>query len=89
MGIFNFGNKKEDKSKNIAKNRLKLILIQDRALLSPQLFEQMKAELIEVMSKYVDIDQTDLDINIEQFSEDSRKTRLVADIPINPKNKIE
>lgn len=86
MGLFGFGKKKENKSKNVAKNRLKLILIQDRAMLPPQEFEKMKEEIVAVISKYVDIDKTGLDINIDQALSDARQTRLVADIPINPKN---
>lgn len=87
MGIFNFFNKSSDKSKNIAKDRLKLVLIHDRAMLSAGVLDQMKDEIIEVISKYVDIDRDELNIDIAQNPENSRRTTLVANIPLKPKKR--
>ncbi len=58
MGFFSFLNK--EKSSSVAKDRLKLVLIHDRAMLSPKMLENLKDELIAVISKYVDIDRDSL-----------------------------
>ncbi|QNM15475.1 MULTISPECIES: cell division topological specificity factor MinE [Fusobacterium] len=85
MGIFSFFNRDSNKSKNIAKDRLKLVLIHDRAMLSSGMLDQMKDEIIEVISKYVDIDKNELNIDIAQNTENNRRTTLVANIPLKPK----
>ncbi|MBR8701760.1 Cell division topological specificity factor [Fusobacterium sp. DD29] len=85
MGIFSFFNKDSNKSKNIAKDRLKLVLIHDRAMLSSGMLEQMKDELIEVISKYVEIDRNELNIDIAQSPDNNRRTTLIANIPLRPR----
>ncbi len=64
---------------SIAKERLKLILVQDRALLSPALLSEMKEEIIEVISKYLEIKQSDIKINIQR---ETHETVLEATIPV-------
>ena len=79
-----FGRKKE-KSKNVAKERLKLVLVHDRSDLSPQFLEMIKNDIIEVISKYADIDEEALDIKITKTKKDTKDTptsSLVANIPI-------
>lgn len=66
-------------SKNIAKKRLQLVLIQDRNAISPELMEELKNELIAVISKYVEIDDTNIDVNL---SGDDDSVALVASIPV-------
>ena len=66
-------------TKSVAKERLKLILVQDRALLSPSLLNDMREEIINVISKYLDIQQSDISIQIQR---ESRKTILEAIIPV-------
>ncbi|MGY0395365.1 cell division topological specificity factor MinE [Fusobacterium sp. SYSU M8A802] len=85
MGIFSFFNKEEKKSKNVAKDRLKLVLIHDRAMLSSGMLEQMKDDIIAVISKYVDIDRDALNIDIAENPENIRRTTLVANIPLKTK----
>lgn len=82
MGLFDFLKKDSDSSKSIAKDRLKFVLIHDRAMLPSGVLEQMKDEIIEVISKYVDIDKDSLNIEIAQNPENSRKSALVANIPL-------
>ena len=84
MGLFSFFNKEEKKSKNVAKDRLKLVLIHDRAMLSGML-EQMKDDIIAVISKYVEIDKESLNIDIAENPDNTRRTTLVANIPLKPK----
>lgn len=62
-----------------AKERLKLVLIHDRTDLTPAALEKMKNELINVISHYVDIDPTLVNIAMTQ---EGREQRLVADIPL-------
>ncbi|MGL5049187.1 MAG: cell division topological specificity factor MinE [Fusobacteriaceae bacterium] len=80
MGFFNFLNK--EKSSSVAKDRLKLVLIHDRSMLSPKVFEAMKNEIILVISKYVDIDIDSLNIEVSQETDTGRETALIANIPI-------
>ena len=64
-----------------AKERLKLVLIHDRTDLNPGTLEKLKDELIEVMSRHVDIDPAAVRIEMNQ---DGRQQRLIADIPLSP-----
>ncbi|HHY08958.1 MAG TPA: cell division topological specificity factor MinE [Firmicutes bacterium] len=74
-------------SKQKAKERLRLVLVHDRASLSPGLVESLKEELIQVISKYMEIDEEGLEVNFDQ-GDDS--VALIANIPIkNVKRKIE
>lgn len=83
MGISDFFRRKS--SGNVAKDRLKLVLVSDRANCSPELMEQIKNDIIRVLSKYVEIDQDGLDIKIEQTESDGNNgpvPALYANIPI-------
>lgn len=76
---------KKENSKDIAKERLKLVLIHDRSNVSPEILEQLRNEIIEVISKYVEIDHNELDIQLTktQTEEGERIVpALVANIPI-------
>lgn len=82
MDLFSFFSTKTS-SKSVAKQRLRLILMHDRASLSPELMNKIKEEILMVISKYVEIDNEGLDVkmtNIDQAEEDS--PALVASIPI-------
>ena len=61
-------NKKEEKavgnSKEAAKERLHLVLMQDRANVSADFLELMKQEIIEVIKKYIDIDEKEIDVRL-------------------------
>ena len=76
---------KSKPSKDVAKERLKLVLIHDRANVSPQFLEMLKGEIIKVISNYMDIDQSALDIQLTRTKSDSGDSvvpALVANIPI-------
>lgn len=66
-------------SGNVAKNRLQLVLVHDRVDLSPGKMDQLKDDLIQVISKYVEIDQDGIDI---AFTNSNRQSRLTAQIPV-------
>ena len=73
---------KKENSKEDAKNRLKLVLIQDRAMLPSGMLENMKDDILQVLSKYVEIEKSKLSIEVCPYDEDPRKIALVANIPI-------
>ena len=71
-------------SKDMAKERLQLVLMQDRASVSPDFFEMMKKEIIEVIKKYIEIDEESLEVQLTRGFEDGDGTgpALYANIPI-------
>lgn len=69
----------EPPSREVARERLELVLGYDRAKISPQLLETLKDELINVISQYVEIDRERVEISLTQ---DRRQGRLVANIPL-------
>lgn len=74
----------KESSKKVAKERLQFILIHDRIQLSPKELTKMKEEIITVVSKYVEVDEKDLEMSLQR-SEDNMA--LQANIPIrNRKN---
>lgn len=73
--IFSKGPSSADK----AKDRLRLVLINDRTDLSGVAMEDLKDDLLEVLSRYIQIDPERMKINITQ---EGRQQRLIADIPI-------
>ena len=80
MGFADFFRKKS--SSNVAKDRLKMVLVSDRANCSPDIMEQI---IIHVLSKYVEIDLDGLDIKIEQTESEGSNgmvPALFANIPI-------
>lgn len=81
MGIFNRGGN----SKDVARERLKLVLIHDRANVSPQFLEMLKSEIVKVISNYMEIDDDEMDIKITKTRSETDNRivpALVANIPI-------
>lgn len=69
--------------KEVATDRLRLILIHDRASVSPQLLEKIRDELLNVVSKYIEIADGDVDIRMAKTEEIEEGTpALIANIPI-------
>ena len=67
------------KSKNVAKERLQLVLIHDRADIAPDVMEDLRKELIEVISHYMEIDAGNIELELEK---EDRSVALVANIPV-------
>ena len=94
MNFFKRANKKEGKvannSKTAAKERLHLVLMQDRANVSADFLELMKQEIIEVIKKYIEVDESAIDVrltNKENADGTNGAPALYANIPIlNIKN---
>ncbi|MCG0275260.1 MAG: cell division topological specificity factor MinE [Thermosediminibacteraceae bacterium] len=71
-------------SKDIAKERLRLILVHDRANVSPQFLEMIKSQIINIISDYVDIEEEGLEVKLTRMKKGEEITvpALVANIPI-------
>ena len=69
----------EPTSREIAKDRLRLVLVQDRVNLSAEKMNELKDDLIRVISKYVEIDRDGIEIALTQTA---RQSRLTANIPV-------
>ncbi len=88
MNFFKKMSKKEEqtlKSKDAAKERLHLVLMQDRANVSADFLDLMKQEIIEVIKKYIDIDESAMDVrltNKENGDGSNGAPALYANIPI-------
>ena len=76
--ILGMGRRKPSSSK-VAKDRLKLVLVHDRVKISPATLDRMKDELITVISRYVEIEVTGVEVS---FTQSRNSSRLVADIPV-------
>ena len=77
--------KKGPQSRDVAKQRLKLVLINDRTGLSPKTLEELRVEILKVISKYIEIDEKSLDIQMTNTKSEDGKTivpALIANIPI-------
>ena len=70
---------KQEKSGTTAKQRLQMVLIHDRADVSPGLLEQIKDDIIEVIAKRLEINPETVVVNLDNTSQESR---LVAEIPL-------
>lgn len=68
-----------DPSKSVAQNRLKLVLMQDRTNLTPKVLEQMRGEMIDLLSKYLEMDKELLELNFEQEGD---QVALMLSIPV-------
>ena len=85
MDLFKIFGRKQEKSKNVAKERLKLVLVHDRSDLSPKFLDMVKTDIIRVISEYADIDEEALDIKVTRMKKDGEVppvSALVANIPI-------
>ncbi len=62
-----------------AKERLRLVLVHDRANISPYLMNRLKEDLIKVISNYMIIDEQGMEVHLDK---DERDVALIASIPV-------
>ena len=83
-------NQSQESSKDAAKERLHLVLMQDRANVSADFLELMKQEIIDVIKKYIEVDEQEIDVRLTNKENDDGTNgapALYANIPIlNIKN---
>ena len=66
-------------SSTTAKERLRLVLMTDHLELAPEMIEAMKRDLVDVISRYVEVDREKIEVNFEQ---QDRALAMLANIPI-------
>ena len=74
--IFGSGN---EGSRGRAKDRLKIVLIHDRTDISPELLENLRSEIVDVLTKYMEIDTQKIEIDLDH---DENEVALVANVPV-------
>jgi cell division topological specificity factor len=80
MGVFSFMNgRKKPTPGEVAKARLKVILVHDRIKVNPELLDLIKADLLAAISRRLDIDEQNVELSLAR---EDRWDRLSADIPI-------
>ena len=73
--------KEPARSKDIAKERLRLVLVNDRVNVSPQFMEVLKEDMIRAISNYMEINEKEMEVSLTQTS--TSQVALVANIPVN------
>jgi cell division topological specificity factor len=85
LDIFKIFGKEEGQSKEVAKERLRLLLVHDRANVSPRFLEMIKGELIKVFSDYMEIEEEGMEIQLTRTKigdTENLVPALIANIPI-------
>lgn len=90
--VFKTGQAADESSKDTAKERLHLVLMQDRANVSADFLDLMKQEIIDVIKKYIEVDEKEIDVRLTNKANEDGTTgapALYANIPIvNIKNDL-
>lgn len=79
LSLFKQTEKEEENAKDVACNRLRVVLMQDRTNLTPELLQRMRRELVELLSKYVEMDKDALELN---FDQEGGQMALMLSIPV-------
>jgi cell division topological specificity factor len=66
-------------SKNVAKDRLRLVLVHDRSMLPPETLDSLRKELIEVVSRYFEVDHGTLSMDVQRTRE---SWALMVNLPL-------
>lgn len=84
MDLLKVFSNKTTTPKDVAKDRLKLILIHDRGDIDPETIDKIRMEILQVLSKYIEIEADDVEIALNRAGsdEDGNGPALVANIPI-------
>ena len=79
LNLFKQTESEEVNAKDVARNRLRVVLMQDRTNLTPELLQRMRRELVELLSKYVEMDKDALELN---FDQEGDQMALMLSIPV-------
>lgn len=79
LSLFKQTEKEEENAKDVACNRLRVVLMQDRTNLTPELLQRMRRELVELLSRYVEMDKDALELN---FDQEGDQMALMLSIPV-------
>lgn len=79
LSLFKQTEQEDENAKDVAKNRLRVVLMQDRTNLTPELLQRMRKELVELLSKYVEMDKEALELN---FDQEGDQMALMLSIPV-------
>lgn len=79
LSLFRQTETREENAKSVACNRLRVVLMQDRTNLTPELLQRMRRELVELLSKYVEMDKDALELN---FDQEGDQMALMLSIPV-------
>ena len=79
LSLFKQTEKEKENAKDVACNRLRVVLMQDRTNLTPELLQRMRRELVELLSKYVEMDKDALELN---FDQEGDQMALMLSIPV-------
>ena len=85
LDLFKMFSNESKTSKNVAKERLKLVLVHDRVDCSPQLLDMIKSDILNVIANYAEIEQDGLEIKMAKTrneEDDGPISALVANIPL-------
>ena len=72
-------------SSSTAKERLRMVLMTDHLALAPEIIENMKRDLVDVISRYVEIDKDKVEVNFER---EDKALAMLANIPIMSVNRL-
>lgn len=73
------GREVEKTSKNIATERLRLVLMHDRLDLAPQMMDSLRSDILKVITEYLEIDESNMEIALHRAK---GSIALVANIPV-------
>ena len=79
LSLFKQTETEKENAKDVACNRLRVVLMQDRTNLTPELLQRMRRELVELLSKYVEMDKDALELN---FDQEGDQMALMLSIPV-------
>ena len=85
LDLFKMFSNESKTSKNVAKERLKLVLVHDRVDCSPQLLDMIKSDILNVIANYAEIEQDGLEIKMAKSRNEEDNgpiSALVANIPL-------
>lgn len=70
---------KDNDSKNIAKERLRMVLVHDRTQVAPHIMEAIREDIVKVISRYMDVDESNMEVDLINAA---NMVAVTASIPV-------